>query len=115
MTPREELIAAVEWLPDDLMQAILALVRVWQRRPVSEDDVSSSDKTTEPETVSERMVEESRHMLTVDDLPEVSSRLRRKQGILVIETGSLSKIDATVMISEMREERIQKQIDRAVS
>ena len=113
MTPREELIGAVEKLPDDLVQAILALIRVWQRRPISEDDLSGSHKATERKTVLERMGGEPRHML--GSLSEPSSRLRCKQGILVIETGSLSEIDATALISEMREERIQKQIDRAVS
>jgi hypothetical protein len=38
------------------------------------------------------------------------SRLRRKQGVLVIDTGAASKFDINAFISEMREEWIQGQI-----
>jgi hypothetical protein len=38
------------------------------------------------------------------------SRLQRKQGVLVIDTGGDSEFDINAFIGEMREERIQDQI-----
>jgi hypothetical protein len=38
------------------------------------------------------------------------SRLQRKQGVLVIDTGEDSEFDINGLIGEMREERIQDQI-----
>jgi hypothetical protein len=38
------------------------------------------------------------------------SRLQRKQGVLVIDTGEDSEFDINALIGEMREERIQDQI-----
>jgi hypothetical protein len=38
------------------------------------------------------------------------SRLQRKQGMLVIDTGGDSKFDINAFIGEMREEQIQDQI-----
>lgn len=41
------------------------------------------------------------------------SRMYRKQGVLVIETEQLREFDINAFVGEMREERIQDQIDRA--
>jgi tRNA U34 2-thiouridine synthase MnmA/TrmU len=41
------------------------------------------------------------------------SRLQRKQGMLVIDTGEDSDFDINAFIGEMREERIQDQIGQA--
>jgi hypothetical protein len=41
------------------------------------------------------------------------SRLQRKQGVLVIDTGGDSEFDINAFIGEMREERIQDQIGQA--
>jgi tRNA U34 2-thiouridine synthase MnmA/TrmU len=41
------------------------------------------------------------------------SRLQRKQGVLVIDTGRDSEFDINAFIGEMREERIQDQIGQA--
>jgi hypothetical protein len=38
------------------------------------------------------------------------SRLQRKQGVLVIDTGEASDFDINAFIGEMREERIQDQM-----
>jgi hypothetical protein len=37
------------------------------------------------------------------------SRLHRKQGVLVVETGQASEFDINALVGEMREERIQDQ------
>jgi hypothetical protein len=42
------------------------------------------------------------------------SRLQRKQGVLVIDTGAVSEFDINAFIGEMREERIQDQIGQAI-
>jgi hypothetical protein len=47
-------------------------------------------------------------------LTPANSRLERKQGVLVIDTGGDSEFDINVFIGEMREERIQDQIGQAV-
>jgi uncharacterized protein YcgI (DUF1989 family) len=41
------------------------------------------------------------------------SRLQRKQGMLVIDTGGDSEFDINAFIGEMREERIQDQIGQS--
>ncbi|MEO1633592.1 MAG: hypothetical protein AAFS04_00745 [Cyanobacteria bacterium J06631_9] len=122
MTPREELIGSIESLPDELVKTILALVKVWQRQLVSENAVSDSQKAAESQSVLERMGGEPKHMLAVGELSDrehrqdlISRRLRRKQGVLVVETGALSKVDTNALVAEMREERIQGQIDQVVS
>jgi hypothetical protein len=43
-------------------------------------------------------------------LTSVHSRLQRKQGVVVIDTGEDSEFDINAFIGEMREERIQDQI-----
>jgi hypothetical protein len=43
-------------------------------------------------------------------LTPADSRLERKQGVVVIDTGEDSGFDINVFIGEMREERIQDQI-----
>ena len=108
MTPKQELIQAIERSPDELVHALLGLLKVLQRQPLSEAETSRHGKT-----VLEQMGGPSHQMLGGSS--EISSRLQRKQGILVIKTGSLSEIDTIALVAEMREERIQKQIDRAVS
>ncbi|MEL6398391.1 MAG: hypothetical protein AAFR26_04800 [Cyanobacteria bacterium J06626_4] len=99
MTPKQELIQAIEQSPNELVQALLGLLKVLQRQPLSEAEPSGHGKTG-----LERMGGETKQML--GGLSEVSSRLRRKQGILVIETGSISEMDATALVAEIREERI---------
>jgi hypothetical protein len=45
-------------------------------------------------------------------LPSNLSRMYRKQGVLVIETGRLREFDINAFVGEMREERIQDQIEQ---
>jgi hypothetical protein len=47
-------------------------------------------------------------------LTPAHSRLERKQGVLVIDTGGDSEFDINVFIGKMREERIQDQIGQAI-
>lgn len=47
-------------------------------------------------------------------LTPAHSRLQRKQGVLVIDTGGASEFDINAFIGEMREERIQDQIGQAI-
>jgi len=95
MTPKEELIQAINRLPDDLVWALLELLKVLQRQRSPE---AARSAPQEPE------------MATVEEAP---SRLRRKQGVLVIETGHLNGFDINAFINEVREERIQNQIEQA--
>lgn len=78
MTPKEELIQAIDKSPDQVVRTLLEILRVLQRQSMLADHQS-------------RQVANSNH-------ETISSRLHRKQGILVIE--------------EMREERIQNQIEQ---
>ncbi|MBE7385501.1 MAG: hypothetical protein F6J95_029395 [Leptolyngbya sp. SIO1E4] len=70
MTPKEELIQVIERSPEDLVQAILALLKVWQRQHLSEVEPSVYEKT-----VLERMGGEPKQMLSVGGL---SDRDRRR-------------------------------------
>jgi hypothetical protein len=92
MTPKEELIQAIERSPDDLVRAILALLKVMQRQS------------------SEKMSPEQQPALA-----ESSDRLFRKQGVLVIKGEPLNGFDTNAFITEVREERIQSQIGQADS
>ncbi|MEL6263843.1 MAG: hypothetical protein AAFR12_22590 [Cyanobacteria bacterium J06626_6] len=78
MTSREESIGTVEHLPDDVVQAILALLKPWQRQTVSENELSGLHEANEPKTVLERMGGEPKHMLSVGGL---SDRDRRREVI----------------------------------
>lgn len=95
MTPKEELIQAIERLPDDLVGVLLELLKVLQRQRSPE---AARSVPREPE------------MATVEEAP---SRLHRKQGVLVIETGHLHGFDINAFINEVREERFQNQIEQA--
>ena len=46
----------------------------------------------------------------IDRPTENSSRLRRKNGILILETASEANLDINTWIDQMREERIQEQM-----
>lgn len=70
MTPKEELIQAIEHSPDDLVRALLALLRVMQRQRDA-----GVVLPTRPRTVLERMGGEPKHMLAVGGL---SDRDRRR-------------------------------------
>lgn len=70
MTPKEELIQAIERSPEELVWALLELLRVMQRQPSSVAESSVPQKT-----VLERMGGEPKHMLSVGDL---SDRDRRR-------------------------------------
>jgi hypothetical protein len=70
MTAREELIQAIERSPDDLVQALLEVVKVLQQQCSVETIATVGAKT-----VLERMGGEPRHMLSVGDL---SDRDRRR-------------------------------------
>jgi hypothetical protein len=47
---------------------------------------------------------------TIDCPMENSSRLRRKNGILILETASEADLDINTWIDQLREERIQEQM-----
>ncbi|NEQ32172.1 MAG: hypothetical protein F6K04_14410 [Leptolyngbya sp. SIO4C5] len=74
MTPKEELIQAIERSPNDLIQALLTLLRVMQQR--SFGAVSPAPQ----KTVLERMGGEPEHMLAIGGL---SDRDRRREVISV--------------------------------
>lgn len=93
MTPKEALIQAIEQSPDDLVQALLELLRVMQRQALS------------PGT--DQQIQQKTDLASVE---AVSKRLHRNQGVLVIETGNITGFDIDGLIGEMREERIQQQI-----
>ena len=65
MTPKEELVQVIEQLPDDLIRAVLALLRVWHRQQLPEAATSAQNKT-----VLERMGGEPKHMLSVGGLSD---------------------------------------------
>ncbi len=88
-TPREELIQAIEQSPDALVQALLELLRVLQSPGIRDP------QSPEPQAPAAK---------------EAPSRLRRQQGILVIETESLNELDTNAIITSLREERIQDQM-----
>jgi hypothetical protein len=82
MTLKEKLIQAIERSPDEILEQLMDMLQTLQ--PVH------------------------------PNLDILSSRLHRKQGILVIETKGGSKLDSNfdvnAFIDEVREERIQAQI-----
>ncbi len=82
MSPKEELIQAIEQSPDELVRALLELVRVMRRQPSSEAVSSVQQKT-----VLERMGGEPKHMLSVGGLSDrdrrrdlIAMRLQQKYG-----------------------------------
>jgi hypothetical protein len=80
VTPKEELIQAIERSPDGIVRELLDILKALQKQ------------STEVTQAVQR------------------KRLSRKQGVLVIEAGELSGFDINTFIGEMREERIQSQI-----
>ena len=70
MTPKQELIQAIEQSPDELVQALLSLLKVLQQQPLTEVEPSMPEKT-----VLERMGGEPKQMLSVGGL---SDRDRRR-------------------------------------
>jgi NMD protein affecting ribosome stability and mRNA decay len=92
MTPKEELIQAIEQLPDPMVRTLLNFLSDLQQQ--SGVQLVQTEQSTQE---------------------EVSSRLHRKQGVLVIETEELAGFDINAFIGEMREERIQHQIGQVDS
>ncbi len=94
MTPKEELMQAIQTSPDDVISTLLGVLKRLQQRPGDgvKADVSDSE-TAQPE--------------------QISDRLQEKNGFLVVKTGGASSIDINAFIREMREERIQSQIDKS--
>ncbi len=86
MTPKGELMKAIQASPDEVVSVLLETLRKLKHK---------SDALAEP------AVEEP-----------ASERLHLKNGILVVETGRLDGFDTTEFIKEMREERIQSQISK---
>ncbi|CAN5632663.1 hypothetical protein BH23CYA1_BH23CYA1_08590 [soil metagenome] len=82
MTPKEELMQAIQTSPDDIISALLETLKKLR----GQSESAAENPLTE--------------------------RLYRKNGILVAETGPLSDFDTTAFIRQMREERIQSQIDK---
>jgi hypothetical protein len=97
MTPKEELIQAIQRSPDDVVSAMLEILKIVQKPLLSSTiglstiTVASQFSSTEKRTI-------------------VSKRLKRRNGVLVIETGSSIEFDINAFINELREERIQTQI-----
>ncbi|WP_121969997.1 hypothetical protein [Leptolyngbya sp. BC1307] len=98
MTPKEELMQAIQTSPDDIISALLETLK--KLRGQSESAAESA---------AESAVESAVESAAENPLTE---RLYRKNGILVAETGPLSDFDTTAFIRQMREERIQSQIDK---
>jgi hypothetical protein len=90
MTPKQELIHAIERSPDEMVYTLLEILKVLQRQSVLTVDEPNPAESLKHE--------------------QASPRLHRKQGILVIETGAFARFDVNAFIGEMREERIQDQI-----
>jgi hypothetical protein len=84
MTAKQELIQLIERSPNELVYTLLEILKVLQRQ---------SGQLTQAEPASHE-----------------KGVLRRKQGVLVIETGVLEGFDINAFIGEMREERIQEQL-----
>jgi hypothetical protein len=82
VTPKEELIQAIERSPDEIVRSLLETLHALQRNPSTESIQPTQGK-----------------------------RMFRKQGVLVIEAGDSSELDISTFISEMREERIQSQLE----
>jgi hypothetical protein len=81
VTPKEELIQAIERSPDEIVRSLLDALHALQRNPSTEATQTAQGK-----------------------------RMFRKQGVLVVEAGESSGLDISTFISEMREERIQSQL-----
>jgi hypothetical protein len=81
VTPKEELIQAIERSPDEIVRSLLETLHALQQNPSTESKQPAQGK-----------------------------RMFRKQGVLVIEAGESSELDISTFISEMREERIQSQL-----
>jgi hypothetical protein len=104
MSPKEELIQAIEQSPDEVVRALLGLLRMMQRQ--------HGLPPGEPMSGTPQSALQKPEVKTVEKVP---SRLYRKQGILVIETGHLDGVDMNTLIEEVREERIQDQIGQVRS
>lgn len=87
MTPREELIQAIQASPDDVISTLLETLRNLTSQSVKPAESENERGQTE--------------------------RLYRKNGVLVAETGWIDEFGMTRFIKQMREERIQKFIDQA--
>ncbi len=93
MTPREELIQTIQTAPDDIISSLLDVLKGLQQR--SDNGVQADGLDIE-----------------VAQPEQISDRLHEKNGFLVVETGEVSDLDINTFIKEMREERIQSQIDK---
>jgi hypothetical protein len=68
------------------------------------------------EFIEQAIVEKLNRLQRVDPLSAIdrptenSSRLRRKNGILILETASEADLDINAWIDQLREERIQEQM-----
>jgi hypothetical protein len=89
MTPKEELLQAIEQLPDQTVHTLLNFLNDLQQQLGIQ--LAQTEQSTQG---------------------EVSPRLHRRQGVLVIETEELAGFDINAFIGEMREERIQYQIEQ---
>ena len=81
MTPREELIQAIEQSPDELVRALLELLQVMQQQS------ATARSSVQQKTVLERMGGEPKHMLSVGGLSDrdrrrslIATRLQEKYG-----------------------------------
>ena len=90
MTPREELIQAIQTSPDNVVSELLIALK--RLKPQSQKDIPD---------------------LNLAPPEQVSDRLREKNGFLVVETEGSKDFDINGFIKEMREERIQKFVDQA--
>jgi hypothetical protein len=68
MTPKEELILAVQQSPDNLVQALLELLKVLQQQPPKTEELA------QPKTILERMGGEPKYMLSVGGLSDRDHR-----------------------------------------
>ena len=91
MTAKQELIHLIERSPNELVYTLLEILKVLQRQ--------------------------SGHLTQAEPARHEQGRVRlcRKQGVLVIETGGLEGFDINAFIGEMREERIQEQMEQVNS
>jgi hypothetical protein len=80
VTPKEELIQAIERSPDGIVRSLLDMLKALQMQ------------SSKPTQALQR------------------KKLSRKQGVLVIESGESSGLDIGTFLSERREERIQSQL-----
>ena len=93
MTPKEALIQAIQTSPDNIVSSLLNVLNRLNQRPEETSQAGVSElETVHPE--------------------QISDRLREKNGFLVVETGDVTSLDIGAFIREMREERVQSQIDK---